>query len=618
MRLTRKGYVKVFKVRKQKMRKLMLSACAVVALCVMSAYADDQIVERTVENSRPAQDLTVAPPSVTAVDESAPAADASNYAEVEIGVIKSITLIGAVDLAEEEGVQQSLEAKLVDGQVKKIADLEAAFADVRKGLAARGYYLAALYPASDNAFNGETGELQLIFDAGYFGNVTVDFADESDFHWYSKEQIEKRVKDVKGNETFNYGKLRTAISNVNYHPDLVADTKISVRNAREGEKGDSPYTRYADIDLSVKDSFPLHFVWDINNYGMDEIDEWQSSLTVQYLNLTRADDVLTVTPAMSFNGDLKSISSSYMRPFDWWRGMSGTVYGGYSSLDSDDVLPQLALEGTGWFAGFNWSANLYDDDKRNFAFNAGVLYRYIEDEWSVAAYKLKKREVGILPLTVGFSYADKKGDWLDGRDFFHIDLSYNLASTEDDLDKYTDRADEHYMILRAGWQRLQPLFASNIPDDQKWRAWSLFTKVEGQFTDDVLISAERLAYGGYNCLRGYRARGYLGDSGVYGTAEFRTPVLCDLFSSTLSTYSGSTPIDRLQFLVFTDLGWINFNDSYPNMEEDEFLFSAGFGARMAITKYTSFNCDVAFPLNRAYAHEKDEDIEVYLSAKVLW
>ena len=174
------------------------------------------------------------------------------------------------------------------------------------------------------------------------------------------------------------------------------------------------------------------------------------------------------------------------------------------------------------------------------------------------------------------------------------------------------------MIFRAGWQRLQPLFAANIPDDQKWRAWSLYTRIEGQYSDDVLISAERLAYGGYNCLRGYRTRGYLGDNGVYGTAELRTPVLCDLVAGAFGDRTGKSPIDRLQMLVFTDLGWINFNDAYPNMEDDEFLFSAGFGARLAITKYTSLNCDVAFPLNNAYAHEKDDDVEVYISVKVQW
>ena len=54
------------------------------------------------------------------------------------------------------------------------------------------------------------------------------------------------------------------------------------------------------------------------------------------------------------------------------------------------------------------------------------------------------------------------------------------------------------------------------------------------------------------------------------------------------------------------------------MEDEETLFSAGIGARLGITKYTSLNCDLAFPLRDAYASDEDEDVEVYLSVKVIW
>ena len=548
--------------------------------------------------------------------EQAPAANSKD--SITIGEVKSIEVSGSTDFVKQEGVRQLLESELVDGKVKTVGELKAAIASVRGELVRRGYYLVAIAPASSDAYDADTGRLALLVDAGRFGNINVDLAEKDGVNWYSASQVERRFKGVERNDVFNYFRLRSAIAALNSHPDLLANTKISLRQAGEGDKSDSSYTRFADVSLDVEDSFPLHFVWDINNYGMDEIDEWQSSLTVQYLNLTRADDVLTFSPAMSFNADLVSLSVSYVRPFDWLLGMSGTIYGGFSDLDSGEVLPALALEGTGWFAGFNWSANLYDDDSRNVAFNSGVMYRYMEDEWSIAAYKLNKREAGILPLTVGFSYADKKGDWLGGRDFFNIGLTFNLASTEDRLKKYSEGAEEHYLIMRGGWSRLQPLFSESIPDDQKWRAWSLFTKVEGQYSDDRLITAERLAYGGYNCLRGYRTRGYMGDSGVYGSLELRTPVLCDTFAGLFGDRTGKSPIDRMQFLVFSDLGYINYNDSAPKMEESEFLFSAGFGIRAGLTKYTSINCDVAFPLSRGYAHEQDDSMEIYISFKVQW
>ena len=599
-----------------------LRAAAIAAVAVLFAQAssaDDAIVKNTLSKSGPKSGPAVdAPAEADLVEKPKAAPVKEDVAKLEIGVIKSLTIKGATEFAEEEGVHALLEKALVDGTVKTVGDLQSAIDATQKELFSRGFYLTTIYPASADAYNEKTGDLALIVDSGRFGDVKVTLAEKDWPHWYSVEQVEKRLKGIDDNEVFNYKRLRSVLSDINGHPDLLSDTKIAVRDAREGDKADSPYTRFADVSLDVEDSFPFHAIWDVNNYGMKDIEEWQSSLTLQYLNLTRADDILTVTPAMSFNADLLSVSASYMRPFDWLLGMRGTVYGGYSYLDSDDVLPSLALEGTGYFAGFNWSANLYDSDVRNIAFNIGLMYRYLEDEWSVTAYKLNKRKVGFLPLTAGFSYADKKGDWLGGRDFFNVGITYNIASTEDDLWKYTDGAEEHYTIYRVGWQRLQPLFAESIPEEQKWRAWSLYTRAEGQFTGDSLISAERLAYGGYNCLRGYRTRGYLGDNGVYGTIELRTPILCDSVAGLFGDRTGKTPIDRLQFLAFTDLGWINYKESYPNMEDDETLFSAGVGARLGVTKYTSLNCDLAFPLRKAYADEQDKDVEVYLSVKVIW
>ena len=594
---------------------------AAVATFACMAHADDLIVKKTLEKSSgaPGKSANASKGDTTFVSSpAAPAAASKDIGKVKIGVIKSLTLSGDVDFAEEQGVKVFLEERLVDGAEKTVGDLNAAISALRDEFSKGGFYLATVFPASADAYNPQTGDLALVVDPGRFGDVTVKLAEKDGPNWYSREQIEKRLKGLDGNEVFNYFKLRSALAALNGHPDLLANTQISLRDARGDEKADSPYTRFADVSLEVEDSFPLHLIWDVNNYGMRDIGEWQTSLTIQYLNLTRADDVLTVTPAMSFNSDLLSVSASYMRPFDWLAGMNGTLFGGYSDLDSDDILPSLALEGTGWFAGLNWSVNLYDSDQRNFAFNVGIMYRFVEDEWSVAAYKLKKREVGILPANAGFSYADKKGDWLGGRDFLNIGVTYNIASTEDNLDDYTEGAKKNYTLLRAGWHRLQPLFAESIPEEQKWRAWSLYSRVEGQYSHDVLISTERLAYGGYNCLRGYRTRGYLGDSGAYGTLELRTPVLCDMAAGLFSDRTGKSPFDRLQFLVFSDLGWIKYNDPYPNMEADETLFSAGLGLRAGITKYTSLNFDLAFPLTKAYADEEDRDVEAYLSFKVIW
>lgn len=536
---------------------------------------------------------------------------------VELGEIKSLGLAGSVEFAVEQGAYRMLKEELCDGKVKTIGDLKAAFDKCRSELVKKGYYLANVGPDGDS-YDPERKQLIVLVDSGKFGDINVKMAEGS---WYSSKRVEKRIQSIGKDEPFNYNRLRRALSTVNNHPDMTADTQLKIRSAKEGEARDSRVTRYADVDLTVRDEFPFHLMWDINNYGMEDIDEWQTSLVFQYLNLTGADDTITVSPAMSFNGDIKSIAAGYTRPFDVWNGGSWTVYGGYNHLDSDQILPQLDLDGSGWFAGLNTSWNLIDDEDKNVAFNVGVLYRNMQDYYSVHAYKLKvlDREIGVLPLTMGVSYADKHRDGLDGRNFASVNMSFNLARNGDPARDIYDNATDHYFVGRAEAARLQTLFGGSLPEGEEYRAWSTFTKVSAQYSPDVLIPAEKVSIGGMNTVRGYRMRGYMGDSGIYGTFELRTPVLSDVVAGLFRDSAGKTALDRMQFYVFSDMGYTRYNRTTMGYTTGDFLASAGIGARLGLTKYCQLNLDLAAPLrettqdklNRDY----DDDVELYLSLR---
>lgn len=340
-----------------------------------------------------------------AVEKPAPSANDG----VVIGVIAGLNLSGDAAFIADEKVECLLSASLCDGAEKTVGDLKQAIALARAKLIDRGYYLIAIAPASEGAYHADTKVLDLVVDPGRFGDVTVTMKrGDGEGKWYDKEQVAKRLKYVKKGDAFNYIALRQALRQVNGHPDLRADTKLSLRDAKtdEGETKDSVLTRYCDTELEVEDSCPFHASLEINNYAMDELDNWQAILSLQYLNLTGADDVLTISPAITLNGDMWSVAASYVRPFDFLNGGSWSIYGGYSRLDCDGVVNRVDLLGTGGFAGLNTSWNLWDTERRNLSLNLGIQWRYIEDEWSLLSYKLQKRDLTILPLTVGLSYAD--------------------------------------------------------------------------------------------------------------------------------------------------------------------------------------------------------------------
>ena len=549
-----------------------------------------------------------------AVDMAAEPSPAALSPEVEgrkIGQISAVRVFGSAEFAEREGIPAKVMSELGAEGDKTVGDILAAIDRVRKTLLQKGYYLVRISLARENTYDKATKTLSLLVDEGRFGRIDVGFEGKEDGFWFSKRQIYSRFKDIEEGATFDYSRLRGALFDANSHPDLTIDTAIAVRRPIEGEGNDRRVARYADLNLDVHESVPFHAVWEVNNYGQRDVNEWQTLLTLQYLNLTKHDDVLTVSPAMSLGAELVSCAASYMLPHDYWFGGNTTLYGGWSQVQIDDIIPTLDLEGTGYFVGLQHSENLYSTDEHLVALSFGVLWRYIEDQYTVAAAPLKERGAHILPLSAALSYTGRKADVLGGRNFATVQGVFNVMNEGDELRKMWNDSEEDYWIARWQVARLQPLFGwSGDASGQTLHNWQLFTKVEGQYTDQTLIPTEKLMLGGYNCLRGYRTRGYVGDYGIYGTFELRTPLLVDSFASLFGSREDKVAFDRLQFLGFCDWGVARYNDLPSGYDDNEFLCSAGVGARLAITQYSQARCDIAFPCVDG-DNDDDRDMEVY-------
>ena len=599
------------------------------ALVAASAYAEEGLepMAGTGGPMRDAERRALAPaipkaekkvPSLN-VAEKASAPSPSAESDKVLGPIEAVKVNGSKEFAEREGLANRILDALGEGD-KTLADVQAAIAEVRGDYMKRGFYLMRISVARNGAYDAKTKTLSILVDEGRFGKLTISFDADGekadDGLWFSRRQIASRFREIEEGDTFDYSRLRGLLFDANANPDLTIDTSIDVRKPIEGEGADRRISRYADVSLDVRESFPFHIVWEINNYGMEEINEWQTSLTAQYLNLTKHDDVLTVSPSMSLGGEMCSIAGSYMLPHDYWLGGATTLYGGYSYLDVSDIVPRLDLEGTGYFVGLQHTENIYNTEKHLLAVSAGVLWRYIEDQYTALRYSLNERQASIVPLSIALSYTAKKADFLGGRNFATIQGVYNIMNGGDSLDEMWTDAEENYGIVRGQLARLQPLFGWYSPEtDSELHQWILFMKVEGQYTADTLIPVEKLSLGGHNCLRGYTTRGYLGDYGVYGTFELRTPILVDTFSSLFGDRTNKKPIDRLQLLSFCDWGITQYNDLPSTYDDNKFLASFGLGFRFALTQYSQIRGDVAVPMING-DNDEDEDCEFYLGIQL--
>lgn len=481
---------------------------------------------------------------------------------------------------------------------------------------------------------------------GHIRNVQIGFKEQSwigkkvstnaptaDGRWFSKEQIRYRyLRQVASSNVFNYNTLYDRFYQLNSHPDITAKITLDLP-ANDDDWSDED--RALDVDVEVRERMPLHFVFDVDNNGTDASENWMGRLTAQYLNLTKHDDVLTFNYQNSLQ-DLEALgglAGSYYLPhtFGTTRDFGATLYGGWTDVDSEDVVPGIDVVGSGWFAGFQESATLLDSEARSLRLSLGVLRRYVKDHLEVTSdggrYRLEENEVTVMPFSLAVMYSEKKPDALNGLNFATVEALYNAGdflgtSDEEEMKLQRTAADADYMIIRAQLARLQMLAFSGATTGVPM----LFAKASGQWSDGPLIPAEQMGLGGNGSVRGYATREYLGDQGVAGTLELRSPITLGFFTRKIPAWFGQTttpakaaaaanetPIDRLQLVLFADAGYIKIEDPLPGEEDDKTLYSVGVGGRLALSEHFQVTCDVGFPLEET---SDSDDACVHFNAQI--
>ncbi len=368
---------------------------------------------------------------------------------------------------------------------------------------------------------------------------------------------------------------------------------------------------------------PIHGVLAVDNFnsmgefdqlGVEDLNAWMARLTLQHQHrLLGRDAALTLNGNYSFGGAIYGGAASYFlaRPEDrgWadggWRDWALTAHGGYTDVDQEDVIEGLDVLGTGYYGGLQASTRLVDTVTSALDFSLGLTYRYVEN--SVRIHDEGRSDViplgpnggdgyTILPLSAALMYSDKQLDALNGRNYATVEAIYNLGgSTVDELKAFrTAIEDNRYLLIRAQLARIQLLGSDSTA---WWMPRILFARADAQWASTPVIGAEQYGLGGHGTVRGYVEREFMGDSGVSGTIEFRTPInLLSIFSDVpANPYQAA---DKLQLVYFADGGWFTLTDGLgKNEDESEFIASLGAGLRYAFRDLI-FRFDWGFPLVR--------------------
>ena len=466
-------------------------------------------------------------------------------------------------------------------------DIEAFRQTVLKDLQDDGYVFATVSVYKPSL---KLGFLKLRVHVGDTGDITISGA-----KYHTADNLLKSSAWITG-EKFNYRKLYGDLFNLNVRPDLQIDTRLK-------PKVDAFGRRVIDIELAVEDSYPMHLALSIANSGTEETGDWRARGTLQHLNLTDRNDTLTIEYMTDPGGfdNVSSLSMSYYTPIGADKGL--TFYTGWSESDFDDIFPLLDIYGEGYYLGLQLSKVLKSTKNYSLDLTGGWIYRYTENTSDVAGVTSDRRDIKLSMPSAALGYSAKNFDRFGGRNFGSFTLTGNFAgkfgsASTAQFENQNKDATGEFWIGTLRMARLQKLFRG----EQDPGKWTMFMEFEGQAADDSLVSAVQYRLGGAESVRGYEEAEVLGDSGIRGTLEVRTPLIDNFIPGLkhaedfLAENPDHWSTHRLQFDAFADFGRVETSAQQPGEHSSQTMMSIGAGLRLGFTKYSQIRLDYGYPL----------------------
>jgi hemolysin activation/secretion protein len=480
----------------------------------------------------------------------AAAASAKTFAVLEYRV-EGNTLIRAIDI--ERAVTPYL------GEEKTIKDVEAARQSLEKTYHDRGFQTVLVNIPQQEV---GSGIVRLTVIEAPVGQVQV-----SGSRFHSLEGINAAVPQLQGGVVPNFNEVQKELTQVNRAQDLHV-TPVLRASATPGQ---------VDVELNVQDSLPLHATLEVNNRYSANTSHIRLVGEVSYENLFQRNQSASVQyqTAPEHPADAKIWSVSYVIPTT-----AGPVWALYAVRSDSNIaaVGDLNVIGNGRIFGVRFIDPLPSASPAFYHnFTAGLDYKDFKQDVvlqgadtsiaSPARYPPFSLEYTATWLGAGNpARASLATSGMRGNTTLELGLNFLVRGLGTDAAQFANKragAGPSYFIFRPSLQRQQPLPAN----------WSLIGKLDGQLSSGPLISNEQYGAGGVESVRGYTESERLGDDGVRGSVELRTPQLLVKHAPLIS---------NSYVYLFADDAHVRIQQPLPGQQSEFHLSGAGLGMRFKI------------------------------------
>ncbi|AKC83011.1 hypothetical protein IMCC26134_09900 [Verrucomicrobia bacterium IMCC26134] len=435
-------------------------------------------------------------------------------------------------------------------------DVEKARAALEKAYQVKGYQTVSVQVPEQQV---QGGVVYLQVTEGTIGRVRV-----KNSRYYSQSEIKKQAPSLAEGTVPNFNEVSR---------DLVALNQLSDRQITPTlSAGRTPGT--VDIDLTVKDTLPLHGSLEVNNRYSANTSQLRVNGSVSYANLWQRAHTLGLSFQVAPQNpeESKVFTAYYLASVPSVSGLSLMVQG---SKQDSNVATGTGSNSVGRGEVVGLRALIALPSAKDFyqSFNTGFDFKHLEQQ-SVA---------GSAPITYLPFLANYSCNLVTQGAVTELNLGATLGvrgfgSSVTSTGVRRFKADGGFMILRGDLSQTRELPAG----------FQAYGKVQGQVTGQALVDSEEFSGGGLGTVRGYLESATLGDNAFFGSAELRSPSLAPVF--------GTKKINDWRFYLFTDGGVLTVNKTLPQQEARYSLASFGAGTRGKVGEYFNFSVDLGVPL----------------------
>lgn len=372
-------------------------------------------------------------------------------------------------------------------------------------------------------------------------------------------------------KVFNARALQGAMKNLNKEGYLKASAELS-KNKKEDTV----------IKLNVADRFPLNLDLTWDDYGRNYTGRQRFTSILGLDNLTGFGD--KIYGGAILGQDSKGVLAGYQIPIGPYGTKLGFDYS-YSTVNIGGPYRDMNIKGKANSYSVRLTQPIINTATKELSASVSVDAINSKSESSTLNKTYSDYNLRVLRTGLYGMFDDKNGRTISS---IGVDMGTNGLGASDNIDESYQSV--FYKAI-ASLIRIQRLPKNCLG----------IVRLNGQYSPQSLYASEQMYLGGVYSIRGYQPGEIMGDSGIGGSFEIRTPIpgLQKALPKKVKHWS-----DRIKLALFYDWGYVResvVQYDYPN----NYLHSIGFGSYINLTDAIYLQAGIGFPIGqRCYNEDK--------------